>query len=573
VTTATRYDSDRRAWLLSGAIAGLALVPYVAIALPFETGLRCQAAVTLAILALVGGTAWRGAVAAVRALPRAVRWGLLLYGGAAAWGTAVGLVSGNPLRYVVSQALSMALLPAGALAFSAHSRFRGRELGRGLAIAAVTALAIHALALAVPWVGSVLEPSELRFTLRYATGFSGRDVLAALVALAFALAAGSRLGAAGGVAALILVAGSMSRGAWAATVAGLLIVGVLLAGHATRRAPVVTAVVGVVLAAAIALVAWGGGGAPLRRFDFEDPAAGAAWTRSSAARSGSGAAEVVLSAPQPAHALTPPVPVASPALAIDCWVQGELGKQASLWVRAKDADGRTIRMLGTRMRGVSGWVPMQWVVLLPLHTTTVQVGLWGRDGRWLVDDLAIETLSGSLAAAARALRDRLTSVGWAATDPAADATVSYRLGELGAIMGRWRDGGLGRVAIGYGLGARFTFLNAGWSAAGQRTLEPEASYIHDFFVFLAFKLGLAGIAALGGLLLVAVWTAASAWAGRGRPAESWVLASGAAVWAAYLLWGVSSPEVIDFRVAPLLGALVAACVGCSRPAADRASDA
>lgn len=43
--------------------------------------------------------------------------------------------------------------------------------------------------------------------------------------------------------------------------------------------------------------------------------------------------------------------------------------------------------------------------------------------------------------------------------------------------------------------------------------------------------------------------------------RSWIHAAAAAAWIGYLTWALTSPEIIDFRIAPLLGALCAAARG------------
>lgn len=142
--------------------------------------------------------------------------------------------------------------------------------------------------------------------------------------------------------------------------------------------------------------------------------------------------------------------------------------------------------------------------------------------------------------------------------PAIDGGVSYRVLELRAILSEWRRASLGRLLVGQGLGATFAFDNLTWTPDGRQVRVPEASYIHNFYLFLAFKLGLAGVAALTGLLSIAWWVIGAVHRGGGRGSSVWIAAGAGAAWLAYLAWSVTSPEIYNFRVAPLWGAVLAA---------------
>jgi hypothetical protein len=203
---------------------------------------------------------------------------------------------------------------------------------------------------------------------------------------------------------------------------------------------------------------------------------------------------------------------------------------------------------------------------LPLGTERINAYLYAGSGTWSVEELRLRTLPGAPATWLRAILLRLTSAVAAFSSPQSDGTLAYRLREWRAVRAHWASAGLGRLLTGQGLGATFAYPNSSWDDDGHRALAKSASYIHNYYIFLAFKLGLAGLAALGGLLLVVGWTASRAFAAR-RSTEAgsaWFLAAAASAWAAFLLWSVTSPEILNFRMAPIWGALIAASCDVAR---------
>ncbi|MCB1036280.1 MAG: hypothetical protein KDD47_20820, partial [Acidobacteria bacterium] len=121
-------------------------------------------------------------------------------------------------------------------------------------------------------------------------------------------------------------------------------------------------------------------------------------------------------------------------------------------------------------------------------------------------------------------------------------SVEFRLAESRELWSRFRTADLAHKLFGHGLGATFR-------VAGQ-----ELHYIHNFYAFLLFKLGL-----VGGLMLLAgvvVWVRALL-RRRGSPEGGMEAAALAAIWLSYLVWALVSPEILDFRLAPLFGLLLA----------------
>ncbi len=560
--TADRFAGRRP----EAAIAAVALTPYLALAFPYQLGLVVQAAVIIAIIAVAPGASWREAGARVAAAPRAVVWGLALWSGAAAWGALVGALSGNPLRYLGSQAVAMLLLPYATVAFLCAPGPVARPLVRGLAAAAIAALALQALGPLVPGLAVGRDDSGGRFALRFSTGFGGRDMVAFLTALAFFLVERSVLVAAGGACALVLVIGGMSRGAWVSAALGTVVVLAMHAGLSSRRvrAAVVAALASVAIGVAlVALV--GKVGDPIARLTPDTP--GVALAAPSVSGSGDeapGRLAVEFSEALRRVDLVTPLPGGDVNVALSVRTHGESGSRGRLVIAALAERGGEIRSFAVPLAGKGIWETRRKVLPIPPGSARLRVTLSASRGRWLIDELRVDALTSRPALLTRLLHDRIHSLLDVLGSPLADGTVRYRFNEWTSVWRRWSQAGVVRAIAGQGLGALVQFSNSGWTDDGRRRELPLASYLHNFYVFLAFKLGLAGLAALAGLLLIAGWTASQAWRRRSEPGEQWMLAAALGCWVAYLLWGVSSPEIIDFRVAPLLGAVVAASVTAGR---------
>jgi peptidoglycan biosynthesis protein MviN/MurJ (putative lipid II flippase) len=85
------------------------------------------------------------------------------------------------------------------------------------------------------------------------------------------------------------------------------------------------------------------------------------------------------------------------------------------------------------------------------------------------------------------------------------------------------------------------------------------NYIHNFYVFLLFKLGLVGMAAV--VSAIVLWIQSPLSHLRTLPPGSpdrVFLAAVVAAWVSYAIWSLASPEILDFRMAPLWGFLVGA---------------
>lgn len=543
----------------------IALAPALTSWLPFELALRAQAGLIVLTLAAVALPRARRAPAAIRSMPRAVAVGLSLYLGAALWGTAVGLASGNALRDVLGQALSMLLLPAGAVAFATMPRFSPRYLVDGLCLAALAALGLQLGSLALPdSVGPYY--GSFRFGTEVGSFVAAGGMVVVLASARF-LRDGSRIALAGGAAGIVLLAGGMSRGAWLSTLVALFLFGVLWRGVSSRSVrlalwslPVLAAVVVGVGAATI--------DAGRRLATSPAVAIPAEKTRILVRRLDVDSQE-------------------TPAIEVRIRGVGPPRSHLLLWIQGREDGGRATLRARHKLAGSEDPVASSVVVLLPEKIESVRIGANAVAGPWAVETVTVNGFHSHLIPRAKTLlgpsvrepnvvtRDRKRRlVRWveavvrraeyasgAFWNPRGDSSLQYRLQESSAVCAEWSRASPFRAVMGQGLGARFPFRNPTRDEHGRKAVAQEANYIHNFYLFLLFKLGVAGVIALAALLLIVAWTAWAAWKERGRPERAWFLAAAAATWAAYLLWSFTSPEILDFRLAPLWGAVVAASAG------------
>lgn len=539
----------------AAAVFAIALVPYATIRLPFRTALWTQGIVIAAVVTVLLIAGARSVARTWLTTPPAYRWGLGLYASAALWGAVVGLASGNPAHNVLAQLAAMLMLPAAFLAFAARRGIAAEELVGGLAVAAAAALAIHVLAF-IGVDGLQPPPGEpVRLYLRNDVSLGGVAVLGVLVAAAWWR--NQRRWRPGMATALlgVFAVGGMSRGAWFAVGAGLvawaIISGLVPLRLAVRLLLVALAVLGAVEAAGRWI-----GARSLRPVEIGLPTVDAP-----SLPPPPGGGRVLLVADADAGRRQAPlvrgVPFRGRAVEVDLWLMGGEDTAAIMTVTGERRGAVTRARF--RVEGCDdAWVPLQVVQFLPAGTRLVDVDIRTDRGRWLATSPQVHVLDTAIAAWLRALRLRLAATVTALAAPAADRTLRYRWREWQAIRARWGEAGPARLAVGQGLGATFNFRNGSFDEQGRRVMLPIASYIHDYYVFLAFKLGLAGLAALAGIGLLVGWTLVRAVQQRAVSNADWLAPAAAAVWLAYLVWGLTSPEILDFRVAPVLGALLAA---------------
>ncbi len=524
---------------------------------PFAISLYAQAAGVVLIVAWAG---WRGDSVRFASWPRPEAIALGLWSVAAVFGALVGVLSGNPARTVLSQFLAMVLLPMAAMAFVRWSAgFDLERLIRGLAMGAAGVLLFAAVDALVGGTGLV----EGR--LRAAHNESLADAGLMLLVLGVAAWSARRVSVVPSLLGALLVAASQGRGQWfaaAAALAMLIVVGFWC--RPLRRASnalcmlALTAVVvgGLLIKAPSPLI-------PLEAIDAPSPL-------------------VVDPAGVRKQTLVHRFSVTTRGLEIRARVDGNLGSRATLFVEARSGGRARLRQWAPVVGSGTEEVVRTVIMLPPLTdempALNIDIGLMAKRGPFALEGVEILGLEsawqvrrrsiGALPVSARIAGteqsmnslDRLLRRAGSALrslrSPRADDTMRYRLAESAALLETWRQAGMFRRVVGHGLGAVIRFDNPSWAAGGERVVEDEANYLHNAYLFLLYKLGLVGVlAGLAWLVMVGIYLRRAV-----EGVRDWRSGAAGLAWAGYWIWAVTSPEIIDFRMAPLLGALTAAVV-------------
>ena len=133
--------------------------------------------------------------------------------------------------------------------------------------------------------------------------------------------------------------------------------------------------------------------------------------------------------------------------------------------------------------------------------------------------------------------------------------------ETRALLHRVERAHGGALLLGHGLGAVYRVPPPGNGVAPP---GHPVSYVHNFYLFLLFKLGLVGtVLVIASLALFTTSPLLRLLRGAGTGSRP-ILAVALATWVGYAVWSAACPMILDFHVAPLLGLVVAAA---SRPAA------
>jgi len=539
----------------------IALAPCLGVLFPFNLGMRIQAGLIVVLVAVLGAIGRRRVRRWLADLSPAARWALAAWVASAFWGAVIGWWNSNPSRYVVGQLAALLLFPAGALAFGVQSRLDGGRLVAGFSLAAVGALGVNLLAFALGTTPAQRHGEPLRLMVANGVGFSGIAPAALLLVAAWWWGEGGRRWAAGFAASAILVAGSMSRGAWLVSLAGLVALTLWVSrerGWVVVRRGLLVTTAGTGVLAALALLPSQGGlvwGLAAEHPEDDAPTRG---TPTAAAVRGRRAYSLPATDTPREHVLAAGFPVSTRAVEVTCLTLGPRHGHGRLTVRGYDELGETVVTADIGLGTGGSWARTVRVVSLPPEVASASIAVWTSGNGWYLSEVEVRGVMGALQAWLRTARGRVVGLTELLGNPTSDANLLYRSDETAAVMQRWREASSGRVLFGAGLGATFPFPNASYDERGNLIYLPIANYIHNLYLFLCFKLGLAGLVALAGLVGFVYRTAADMFE-RASPAGSRSLSAAAVVvLGAYLVWGVTSPELIDFRVAPLLGAIFAA---------------
>lgn len=552
---------------VSWSVTLVVVIPLLTVFLPQRFALPAQALLVVGVLGAtaLGTSSTRRRV--VAGTPTAVVIGLGAYAAAAGWGLLIGLMVANPVRYVVSQMVSMMLLPLGFLAYRSARTFGHRAFAEGLSRGLVIATAVHLSAFVLPWLRAPAREEVFRFVLRNNVSVLGSAVLGCIVLAAY-LGTGhrSRMTVGGAVAAAILVLGGMSRGAWISVVVGLVVIVTL-----GRPVTPVRSLLGWVAAGAVALLGlvaigmWTSKPTPIERVTFDSTPRSAA-PDDRGPRSVDSTAGVLLLEDDGAAGrrvrLVDRLEVPTGSLEATWDHLGGDGTTLNFTLVFEDEHLSETRRFTGLVVGTGRWTRFQTVVAVPpgSRTLTMWMSAGRRSETWRVDNVEISAIRSGLGGWARQLQVRASSLLRSWATPASDGGARYRIEEAGVVVSQLREASWSSRLRGAGLGAMIPFDNLSWDDRGRRVTRPAASYLHNFYLFLVFKLGLMGVVALGGLVVLVTWTVRCLVRFRSTGRTPAILLGASAAWIAFLLWSVTSPEIYDFMMAPLWGAVVAACV-------------
>lgn len=561
---------------LAAATVGIVLSPYLTTTLPHRRALVVQAGLILlftavaAVVAAASKTSWRRVLAA----PAGVRLGMLLYAGTAIVAATVGLLRGNETGLVAGQLLSMGLLPLGFVAAAAApAPLRTAAFAWSLAGAAGCAALIHF----GHW-GFMLHQGQqlMRLYMGNSVSLTGVSLLALLVAVGLAAATTGihrRIATLlAGLVALFIV-GSGTRSLWIATVLGLGLLAVAVRAWRTlahRRTRRILAVVSASAAATAAGVwLWWHWPRPNLLPDADTMAA-PFWRTVRGAVVGtadlSSGQAVTLSwragVPDKVFALTQPLRLPGRRLyRISGWLRTDGTGMGRLGVAVLASPRPVCDWHVPGLAAADGWTEIHHAFGLDGDLMIYLVAGTGGDatGTWSLANVRVEDVGPAfLALAARQLeylagRFRTTVDVLEEGPEAGDENAAFRLKETLAVWRQFTAASPATVLFGHGLGARYQFGAWGWSDTGQRVFVDQPNYIHNFYAFLLFKTGVVGTAAVMSALIL--WLAALRRAQQTAtaPRERHLAAAGFAALAAYAVWSLVCPEILDFRVAPLWG--------------------
>jgi hypothetical protein len=494
-----------------------------------------------------------------------------VYGAAAILGGLVGVVRHNEQHLLAGQSLSMGLLPLAALGGWMHGAAAGVRRFAGVVSTMSCLGCLAAFAFGFARIAHGQDPR--RFSYPGGGAPTGTALAACLLGAALGATSHGRARrfwfAAAGVIAAYSLASSV-RSLW---VAGIVAAAafVPLAWGTSKRPPrwalpaTATILVLAVSGAAVATVWWARSRPNLLgRTDADHPGASSHAGTDTVTSRAAGAPEAepdgllriatTAEVPGGGYRLRGEVLFLAPGR-----VQVEVARAGS---RPTAEAVMTFAILGAG----PGPSPFSKVVLTGEGATPLEVRL--RDPQGAARGLRAVTLErlgpawlGSLAAAVeRGVRrpvDPDETTGGGAF--AGDASLAFRFKESKAALTGFLGSSWPARLLGHGLGARVEFSAMGYDGGGRVARFENPNYLHNFYVFLLFKLGIVGLAAVGTVLVswIVVPGVAALRLAPGDPSRI-MLAAISAVWLGYAVWSLAAPEIVDFRVAPFWGFLLAA---------------
>ncbi|MFI5166637.1 MAG: hypothetical protein ACHQQS_08465 [Thermoanaerobaculales bacterium] len=535
--------------LAAVAVAALVAAPALT-TLAFGYVLVAQAAAaTAVVVVMLCGCVVSGGYRSIPKMDRPSLFALALYSAAALQGGVVALVRGNDATFMNGQLLSMILLPLGAVAaFGLWQRGEWRWFATGL-LAVITTGGLIQLYRTIPI--ALTAPDGFRLLLPNTGTFAGIAPLGLFAAAALARREHrfSRLLAYLAAAVMLaLVAGSGIRSQWLVLPFGVAAYAVLATGWArlfSRRVMVFVGPAVIVFVVGVGAATWW-------------------WLKPRPA---------LIPAPSALASVRADTPLLLP-------LPGKHGEMVRIRGTLKCRSAGYVALIvlphepstgagaeTTRQFGVSGEVASDIQVVLALQPGQTALVLKLLDPQNLgcaVSGIRVEEL---WPPALARLGDRVARLLNRPPDPSAgsapeafagDASLAFRLREIRAIQSEFRRSGWPLQLFGHGLGATYSIDSLGYDSRGHVVRFGHPNYIHNFYLFLLFKLGLLGTIEVLAALALWVWVAARGAQQRlTDSADRHFFAAVAASWITYILWSAAAPEILDFRMAAIWGMLVA----------------
>ena len=567
--------------VLAIAVFGLILGPYLTVWLPFRRSLEVRAILVLVFtsIPLVVGLRQRGWLQRILKVPRPVSVGVVLWAAAAGLGAIVGLIRGNEPYLIAGQLVSMALLP---FAFVAARSLDMINRARVFATVFVGAVFAACLLHFCYWtVRMLVDRPLLRLYLPKGLSVVGVSIMALIIALTLAAQKGGRSRTLGLVCAPVFgiyILGSGTRSVVAA--AGLGVVVFLLVWGTARSgirglaaAVIIVAVIGLTVFSGLA-AAWNAPRVsvfPLESFlePFWIPPFGGEVVVVDAP--GGVEMEIVWGPDGRArpHWISSPYPINPRGVhRVSAEMMGE-GTGTGLIdfvLLTPSLDNCTQRTF--RVEAGAGWRLFESALPTELEggaeVVRIRVGSdEGAHGTWRVRNVRLEQYSDNVPRPIQRvlvfLHHRIVS-SWGMIREGKlyqDPSMRVRLKESAAAFDQVARASLPTKILGHGLGARLEFEEFGHNTLGEETVIKNPNYIHNFFAFLALKLGLLGGLSILAALIAWIYRSVQMISHRTRHGGVVPGAASLAVWIAYIAWSVFCPQLIDFGDAPLFGLFLA----------------
>jgi hypothetical protein len=551
------------------AVGAVILMPFVTVGLGFRASLIAQAigisAVAMATLpALATKVGWRRFLHA----PRPVFLGIMAVGAATVLGLGVGLIRGHDAVQIAGQALSMGLLPLAAAGGLATWSDSGQKQWRVGLLAALTLGCWVQLIWGFVMIAILGEPSRL--FLPNSVSVIGP----ALLGLCFSVVSLNdpdrrlrRLAWLAMFSILLVILGSSLRSLWILTPMAVVGLAIVWRGLRSRETMIVILIIAALAMGTIGGVwivnDWASRDRPdaLKRSPCAlFPLAGTCVEHG---------IEVVFDRE---GRIKFDAPVSLPkAKTWRIMVRGHGEGQGALVVALLffDEQGQILKRIPVSLRATAdeearmafGTPPRNWAeTRLRLSRLKGTMGQWHLD---MVECAALEsTLMVHLISKVRSLVRRVQGLVRAAATGRAveDATLGFRLHESLRIVEEFNNASWVQRLFGHGLGATIHLDIDGFDNRGHWIHYDSVNYIHNWYLFLLFKLGIVGlILVLGALVGWIVWTIRSSSPPPSPDVRAFLVAA-AASWIVYAIWSLTSPEILDFRMAPLWGWLLSVCV-------------